>query len=100
MPSAFAAAAHSFGAAKFGFLPALGIRHVRVSVRESDLRCVEAARRVPERLRDCDVIVEWRAVDEALSADRKSKCGARRTLRARRFFESVLWGETRSWDTI
>ena len=70
MPSAFAAAAHSFGAAKVGFLPALGIRHVRVSVRESDPRCVEAARRVPERLRDCDVIVEWRAVDEALSADR------------------------------
>ena len=65
-PKAFAASAHSFGAAKFGFLPALGVRHVRLSVAESDPRCVERARGLAEKLRDCDVMVEWRAVDQAL----------------------------------
>lgn len=68
MPRAFAASAHSFGAAKFGFLPALGVRHVRVAVAESDPRCVERAGKVAERLRDCDVTVEWRQLEHALLA--------------------------------
>ena len=39
---------------------------MRLSVAESDPRCVERARGLAEKLRDCDVMVEWRAVDQAL----------------------------------
>ena len=66
MPRGFAASANSFGGTKFGFLPALGVRHVRLFSKESDARCVERARRVAEKLRDCDVTAEWPAIDEAL----------------------------------
>ena len=43
-------AAKGFGLIKFGFLPALGVRHVRVVTREADTGCVSRAKGVAERL--------------------------------------------------
>ena len=69
LPRDFAKSAHSFGTAKFGFLPALGVRLARVIAKESDPRCPERARRVAERLRDCDVALEWAKVEEVLASE-------------------------------
>jgi hypothetical protein len=64
LPRAFATNAKGFGLIKFGFLPSLGVQHVRVMAPEAEASC--AARRVAERLRDCDVRLEWSAVERAL----------------------------------
>lgn len=53
---------------KFGFLPTLGVKLTRLLAPEADPSCVMAARSVPERLRDCDVRLEWAAIERVLPA--------------------------------
>ena len=72
LPRAFATAARGFGLIKFGFLPGLGIRHARISAPEADPRCVSRASGLAERLRDCDVQLEWVDVERALRGQTQS----------------------------
>ena len=65
LPRAFSK--HAFGLIKFGFLPALGVRHARVTAPEADPGCVGRARGLAEKLRDCDVKVEWRGIEKAIA---------------------------------
>lgn len=64
LPHAFSQ--HAFGLIKFGFLPALGVRHARLIAPEADPGCVSRAHGLAEKLRDCDVKVEWAAVETAI----------------------------------
>ena len=58
----------TFGASKFDFLAALGLRHTQIVARESDARgCQQRAHGLAEMLRDCDVRVEWGELRGALS---------------------------------
>ena len=54
---------------KYGWLNELGWRRVRVIAKEASSACAtpsERQRKVWERLRDCDVVLEWAQVENAL----------------------------------
>ena len=54
---------------KYGWLEGLGLRRVRLVASETNQACAsesERARKVWERLRDCDVTVSWQQVEDAL----------------------------------
>ena len=59
----------NFGASKFAFLAALGLRRTQIVAQESDARgCHQRARGLAELLRDCDVRAEWAPLRGALLA--------------------------------
>lgn len=68
LPKAFAAPG-SFGMDKFTFIAELGYRHVQLTADEAFQECVNSAHGVFELLRDCDVVLSWAAVEQALYAE-------------------------------